>query len=145
MRPLTCGAIAADFELLCTLGRGSHGVVHKARSRRDGGTYVLKEVQVKALSEAQRREAVSEVLVMRRLRHPHIVRYYTCFVENQALYIVLEYAAMGDLQSLLDRAHQSGKHIPEQQLWRFMWQLAQARRALAKQRTALPAPFAHRA
>lgn len=46
------------------LGRGAHGVVHKARSRKDNKVYVIKAVSVKRMKEKQRRNAVAEV-------HPH--------------------------------------------------------------------------
>lgn len=43
------------------LGRGAHGVVHKARSRKDNKVYVIKAVSVKRMKEKQRRNAVAEV------------------------------------------------------------------------------------
>jgi NIMA (never in mitosis gene a)-related kinase len=41
--------------------------------------------------------AVKEVQILRKLKHPHIIKYYTSFVEDHALHIVMEYAESGDL------------------------------------------------
>lgn len=35
------------------------------------------------------------------LHHPHIIQFYTSFIESDNLYILMEYAQKGDLYKLL--------------------------------------------
>ena len=126
-----CASWTADFEMMEELGRGAHGVVHKARSRKDNKVYVIKAVSVKRMKEKQRRNAVAEVhhtrqffcllahcpllqvLILRRVSHPNVVRYYNCFVANQTLYIVMEFASKGDLHALIEvRCYCAAVHWP---------------------------------
>ena len=86
------GTSVEDFDVRKLLGKGAHGVVHLAKSNIDGKLYVLKEINVTNLKEHRKKRVVSEVLLLRRLRHPNIIQYYTSFVDNGSLYIVMEYA-----------------------------------------------------
>lgn len=122
---------SADFDFKEELGRGAHGVVHRVVSKRDGKVYVIKQVSVKRMKEKQRRNAVAEVLILRRLSHPNIVQYFNCFVSNQTLCIVMEFAAKGDLYSIIESRRRSKKHYGERTLWRYFWQLCQVRRCPA--------------
>ena len=128
-------ACTADFTMQGELGRGAHGVVYKATSKRDGREYVIKQVSVRRMKDKQRRNAVAEVLILRRLNHPNIVRYYNCFVTNQTLYIVMEFATKGDLYSIIESRRRSKKFYGERTLWRYFWQLCQVREPLNARNT----------
>jgi NIMA (never in mitosis gene a)-related kinase len=123
-----------DFELVSELGRGTYGVVHKVRSKRDGKIYCMKRVKCGHLSPQRQREVLMEVLMLRRLNHKHVIGYYTSFVEKNSLYIVMEYAANGDLQRVLDQHKRSKTYVPEKKLWRILYELAQALQHLHSQR-----------
>ena len=91
-----------DFKILDELGRGSYGVAYKVEALRNSNTvYVLKKIPMKHLKSKSQREALQEVQILRKLTHPHIIRYYTSFIEEESLYILMEYAAGGDLYSVL--------------------------------------------
>jgi len=49
----------------------------------------------------QQKVAVREVQILRKLRHPHIIKFFTAFLENENLYILMEYAEKGDLTRLI--------------------------------------------
>ena len=57
------------------------------------------------MSEDERRLLVSEVNVLRELRHEHIVRYHDRVQDRttSTLYIVMEYCEGGDLAKRIDR------------------------------------------
>lgn len=46
------------------------------------------------------RESLQEALILRKLTHPNIITYYTSFIETDCLYILMEYAAGGDLYAV---------------------------------------------
>ena len=114
-----------DFDILNELGRGAFGVVHRARSKIDGEVYVLKQIVVGGLTLPQQRHAVAEVLHLSRINHPNITRYYASFVEGRCLYIVMEHAARGDMQALLNRLRNKNRYLHEWVIWKFCRELLQ--------------------
>ena len=50
---------------------------------------------------------------MKRLANPHVIRYYNSFIEEDTLYIIMEYADNGDLHKLLRSKRDKREHIPE--------------------------------
>ena len=65
-----------NYEIINNIGKGSFGVVSKVRRKSDGRTLVWKELNYGRMSEKEKQQLVSEVNILRELRHPHIVRYY---------------------------------------------------------------------
>lgn len=62
------------------------------------------------MSEKEKQLIVSEVNILRELRHPHIVRYLDRVIDKQAtkIYIVMEYCEGGDLSQLIKRKKRDG-------------------------------------
>lgn len=70
---------ANDFTDLGRLGKGGFGEVVKARNKLDGGVYAVKKIrQMPHLLE----QVLKEVVLLNRLNHPYVVRYYSTWVEN---------------------------------------------------------------
>lgn len=100
------GSTLSDFTIIRELGRGSYGVVYLARPTGAGSGAVvefcvLKKIDLQNMKQRQQVQAMREVQILKKLRHPHIVQFFTSFLENECLYIVMEYAAGGDLQNLI--------------------------------------------
>jgi len=57
------------------------------------------------MTETEKQMLVSEVNLLRELRHPNIVRYHDRIIDRSSttLYIVMEYCDGGDLASLIAR------------------------------------------
>ncbi len=90
-----------DFRMITELGRGAYGIAYKVEAlRRANAVFVLKKIPIKHLRPRQQRDALREVQILRRISHPHIIRYHTSFIEEESLYILMEYAAGGDLYSV---------------------------------------------
>lgn len=79
MEAMTVSRYSADFVELGRLGRGGFGEVVKARNKLDGGVYAVKKVkQAPQLLD----QVLSEVMLLNRLNHPYVVRYFSTWVEN---------------------------------------------------------------
>ncbi|KAF2184716.1 kinase-like protein [Zopfia rhizophila CBS 207.26] len=63
------------------LGKGGYGEVVKARNKVDGRIYAIKKIRQK--SAAALTEVLSEVMLLSRLNHPCVVRYYTAWPEEE--------------------------------------------------------------
>lgn len=73
------GRYERDFEELEKLGNGSYGQVFKSRNRMEGKFYAIKKIKHK-ISDLD--SLLSEVLLLARLNHQYIVRYYSAWVED---------------------------------------------------------------
>ena len=74
------------------------------------------------------KQAQAEALA--RLQHPNVIRYHATFAEQGAVCILMEYAAGGDLGTVLSRRWQAadaeGQHeLPEDELMDWFVQLAE--------------------
>ncbi|KAF2160763.1 hypothetical protein M409DRAFT_59785 [Zasmidium cellare ATCC 36951] len=70
---------ANDFSDLGRLGKGGFGEVVKARNKLDGGVYAVKKIrQTQQLLE----QVLKEVMLLNRLNHPYVVRYYSTWTES---------------------------------------------------------------
>lgn len=74
---------ATDWVEQGRLGKGGYGVVVKARNKVDNRIYAIKKIKQKSASALT--EVLSEVMLLSRLNHPCVVRYYTAWPEEDAL------------------------------------------------------------
>eukprot|EP01047_Picozoa_sp_COSAG01_P045995 COSAG01_NODE_4282_length_5176_cov_3.204058_1_plen_384_part_00 len=116
-------ACIADFELLEKLGKGNCGVVHKARRLADQKLYVIKQIDLEALHPDDLQQAVVEAQVLAALDNRYIIQYCDSFVDEQQLNIVMEWAAAGNLNDVIERGRKEGKTLSENAVWRYLIQL----------------------
>lgn len=69
-----------DFDEAGHLGRGGFGQVVKARNKLDGRFYAIKKIS--QTSSAALKDTLSEIMLLSRLNHPYVVRYYTAWLEE---------------------------------------------------------------
>lgn len=69
-----------DFDEAGQLGRGGFGQVVKARNKLDGRFYAVKKIS--QTSAAALKDTLSEIMLLSRLNHPYVVRYYTAWLEE---------------------------------------------------------------
>ena len=113
------GSRLSDFEIIKQLGKGSYGTVYVVKSRIDYNTYVMKKMELNHLKESQQRECYREVSILRKVSHPNIIKYYASFLENESLCIIMEYAELGDLYSLIKHYKRHQKYFDEILIWRL--------------------------
>ncbi|NWI88466.1 NEK2 kinase, partial [Pitta sordida] len=101
-----------DYEVLLTIGTGSYGKCRKVRRKTDGKILVWKELDYGTMTESEKQMVVSEVNLLRELRHPNIVRYHDRIIDRSSttLYIVMEYCDGGDLASLIAKCSKE-RHV----------------------------------
>eukprot|EP00511_Aplanochytrium_stocchinoi_P004448 CAMPEP_0204834242 /NCGR_PEP_ID=MMETSP1346-20131115/19238_1 /ASSEMBLY_ACC=CAM_ASM_000771 /TAXON_ID=215587 /ORGANISM="Aplanochytrium stocchinoi, Strain GSBS06" /LENGTH=292 /DNA_ID=CAMNT_0051967413 /DNA_START=200 /DNA_END=1074 /DNA_ORIENTATION=- len=92
-----------EFEALTVLGGGTFGSVYKCKARLDGCLYAVKVMRQKFKGKADRERVLKEVYALAALCHddnPHIVRYFSAWIEDCRLYIQTELCDMS-LQDML--------------------------------------------
>nr|XP_028580540.1 serine/threonine-protein kinase Nek2 [Podarcis muralis] len=117
-----------DYEVLLTIGAGSYGRCQKVRRRSDGKILVWKELDYGSMTESEKQMLVSEVNLLRELKHPNIVRYYDRIIDrtNTTLYIVMEYCEGGDLATLIAKCTKERHYVEENFVLRVLTQLTLA-------------------
>jgi serine/threonine protein kinase len=91
-----------DFEIGKSLGRGKFGNVYLARERQHGFIVALKVMYKSQLNKANvEYQLRREIEIQSHLRHPNILRLYGYFYDLKRVYLILEYAAGGELYNKL--------------------------------------------
>uniref|UniRef100_A0ACD5VUP2 Uncharacterized protein n=1 Tax=Avena sativa TaxID=4498 RepID=A0ACD5VUP2_AVESA len=94
--------IMGRYRLGRLLGRGSFGKVYKAHNVSTGEAVAIKVFDKEAVRQSGTMEQVKrEVDVMRRVRHPNVVRLHEVMATRSRIYFVMEYASGGELYARL--------------------------------------------
>ena len=84
-----------DFDILETLGKGAHSVVSKVRYKKTGNIYAIKTLDQKIFQNNEKRiDFLREKEILYELtqkNHPHIVKLYADFQDDNYIYLVFEY------------------------------------------------------
>ncbi|KAM4045663.1 serine/threonine-protein kinase SIK1 isoform 2-T2 [Anomaloglossus baeobatrachus] len=92
-RPLRVGF----YDIGRTLGKGNFAVVKLARHRVTNTQVAIKIIDKTRLDLVNLEKIYREVQIMKRLRHPNIIRLYQVMETKDMIYIVTEYARNGEL------------------------------------------------
>jgi len=108
------------YERIRTLGRGAFASVDLVRKKSTGELLALKKIDMQFLSnERDRRNAENEATLMRVLVGPTIIQFYEQIVEEQTLYICMEFASGGCLSEKLQELRNKGERLSDEQI--IMW------------------------
>lgn len=79
----TTSRYAQDFDEVGILGKGGYGEVVKARNKLDGRFYAIKKIRH---TEDKLAKIMNEVMLLARLNHQYVVRYYAAWLEDDYAY-----------------------------------------------------------
>ncbi|EGD81423.1 NEK protein kinase [Salpingoeca rosetta] len=102
----------SKYEKQRVLGHGTFGRVWLVKGRQDHKLYCMKEMDVAAPGADT--DARTEAQVHAGLRHPHIISYEEVSRRFNYVYLVMEYAAQGDLASLLTTRSRTRRPLTEE-------------------------------
>jgi len=112
-----------DFDIGKALGQGKFGNVYLAREKETKFICALKVMFKVELQEAGvEHQLRREIEIQSHLRHPNILRLYGYFYDKSRVYLILEYAAKGELYKELRRR----KSFDEKRAAGYIYSLALA-------------------
>ena len=115
---------AHGYKVIKTIGRGSFGAATLVAGP-DSQRYVIKSLKLE-YSDEESTNALREVKILQQLSHPNVIKYYDNFQHLGTLYIVMEYASSGCLQSMLDSAKARGVTMSETKVIDYFVQISLA-------------------
>ena len=112
-----------DFEIGRPLGTGKFGRVYLAREKRSKFIVCLKVLNKMQLQKAGiEHQLRREIEIQTHLRHPNIVRMFGYFYDQTRIYLIIEYAARGELFKIL----RDCERFDEETAARYIVQMADA-------------------
>nr|XP_046266647.1 serine/threonine-protein kinase ULK3 isoform X2 [Scatophagus argus] len=110
----------ADFILTERLGSGTYATVYKAYRKGDSREVVaVKVVGKKTLNKASTENLLTEIEILKTMRHPHIVQLKDFQWDAENIYLILEWCSGGDLSRFI----RSRRILPERVARRFLQQI----------------------
>ena len=117
------GSKLSDFEIKKPLGQGNFGSVFLVSSKKTKLLYAMKEIkQSYYKSYEEQLKIQKEIKLLENLHHPHVITYFTSFIENENFYIITDYMNGGSLENLFTEKKADGKLISEKKIWDLLVQ-----------------------
>lgn len=114
-----------DYDKMRQLGAGTYGTAHLARRKGTKEERVVKVV-AKARTSRPLDEIEQEILVLRQVDHPHVVRLFEWYEDSASIYLVIEALKGGTLQDVLLMNQQKKKSLQEGWIQKVVGQCADA-------------------
>ncbi|XP_029871260.1 serine/threonine-protein kinase ULK3 isoform X1 [Aquila chrysaetos chrysaetos] len=110
-----------EFILTERLGAGTYATVYKAYRKRDTREVVaIKCVSKRSLNRASVENLLTEIEILKTIRHPHIVELKDFQWDSNHIYLIMEFCAGGDLSRFI----RMRRILPEKVARIFLQQLA---------------------
>lgn len=130
-----------DYEQISTLYETNTTKILQIRRKSDNKLLIAKQLDYSQMSEKSKQQLVSEVNILREMKHSNVVRYYEYIIDksSQIITIIMEFCENGDLGSRILQAkkekHQTG--FSEEFIWRIFTQISLALHDLHKRKEGL--------
>lgn len=93
-----------NFEIGRPLGKGKFGNVYLAREKKSKFIVALKVLFKSQLQKCHMEHQLRrEIEIQSHLRHPNVLRMYGYFFDETRVYLILEFAANGEMYKFLKR------------------------------------------
>lgn len=114
-----------EYDRVKMVGKGSFGVAVLYKRLHDNKLVVLKQINLSDLTPSERCLAMNEVEIFSKLHHPNIINYYGNFIKENTLFIEMEYADGGTLNTVLMKRGYN-KYFPEKYILKVFEQITSA-------------------
>uniref|UniRef100_A0A0N5AT37 non-specific serine/threonine protein kinase n=1 Tax=Syphacia muris TaxID=451379 RepID=A0A0N5AT37_9BILA len=110
------------YEVSDVIGQGNYARVRKGYHRITKIPVAVKCIDKQKMDEASMIRAKREIAILKRLNHPNIATLYQVFETTRGFYLVMQYAANGELANFLP----GNRILPESEARIKLWQIVSA-------------------
>uniref|UniRef100_A0A8C3F5M3 non-specific serine/threonine protein kinase n=1 Tax=Chrysemys picta bellii TaxID=8478 RepID=A0A8C3F5M3_CHRPI len=111
-----------EFILTERLGSGTYATVYKAYRKKNAREVVaIKCVNKRSLNRASVENLLTEIEILKTIRHPHIVELKDFQWDSDNIYLIMEFCAGGDLSHFI----RTRKILPEKVARLFLQQMGE--------------------
>lgn len=114
--------IVTKYHVAKKLGSGACGIVYQVYDYKSCHTFALKQIKKNALTEKTNDKALNEAKIMKKIKHPCVVKMYDILDCRDSVCITLELMKGGDLLTRI----QDNKLLPEHISKIFFYQMCHA-------------------
>ncbi|KAL4505408.1 hypothetical protein ABPG72_002470 [Tetrahymena utriculariae] len=120
--------IPDGYKFIKNIAKGSYGYVFLVKKINDGSVYVIKNIPTMFMSENEKRQSQKEYIILKKLTHPHIIKFKEArnCIQKHMIQIVMEYAEGGDLHQKIQRQKNIGKLFSEEKVLDWFIQICLA-------------------
>ena len=118
--------IGGAYRIISKINCGGFGCVYKAQHTlfKNDPIVAIKLIHTPMISDEDREKSLKEARLLRELKHTHILPIIQALIENDILYIVMEYAEGGSLKDRLKQLN--GQPFPQEEAITILKQIGSA-------------------
>ncbi|KAI0424978.1 hypothetical protein F5Y09DRAFT_347164 [Xylaria sp. FL1042] len=95
--------VVGQFLIGSEIGKGSFAQVYMGKHKVSGAAVAIKSVELARLNKKLKENLYSEIQILKRLRHPHIVALHDCVESSTHINLIMEYCELGDLSLFIKK------------------------------------------
>jgi len=104
--------VTEKYKVLDVIGQGSFGVVHKCQNIETGEAFALKAILKEKVPDIELLR--TEVTILKEVDHPHIIKLYDVYEDNDTVYLITELCTGGELYDrVVEKTHSPEGHFSE--------------------------------
>ncbi|CAJ2506224.1 Uu.00g003540.m01.CDS01 [Anthostomella pinea] len=95
--------VVGQFIIGSEIGKGSFAQVYMGKHKVSGAAVAIKSVELGRLNNKLKANLYSEIKILKKLRHPHIVALHDCIESKTHINLMMEYCELGDLSLFIKK------------------------------------------
>ena len=117
---------SSKYKEIKLLGEGSYGTAILVRSLIDKSLLVIKQIDLTKLTPEKRDIAFKEAEILEGLNHKYIIHFREFYVNNNLIYIIMDYADGGDLSMKIKKQRELNQFFSEETILNYFTQICLA-------------------
>lgn len=120
-------ALNKFYDHVSTLGQGAFGTAHLVKHKEQGFLAVIKQMDISAMDDEDRKLCFKEAKILQVLDHQNITKFHEVYkTKKGSLHIVMEYADDGDLHNKIQVKQKNGQSFSEDEVLNIFTQISLA-------------------
>ncbi|KAK8082934.1 hypothetical protein PG996_001715 [Apiospora saccharicola] len=99
-----------QFLIGAEIGKGSFAQVYSGKHQTSGALVAIKSVELGRLNKKLKDNLYSEIQILKKLRHPHVVALHDCIESSTHINLIMEYCELGDLSLFIKKREKLATH-----------------------------------